>query len=265
MTRTRILFSSIAIAVAIVSVGAVPATAVTNGQLDGGAHPNVGALSADFGSGKEWICSGVLVAPRVFVTAAHCTTYLSSAGIAPHDVYVTFASTFDASGTFVRGTMVTNPGYNQRQSDPEDIAVVLLDAVPGGNVTPAQLPSTGLLDTMRASGVLRDALVTAVGYGSSQRVTGSGPPSFFYDGKRRNGVEAFSALNAAWLRLSENPARDLGGGCYGDSGGPNFLGTNGVVLSLTITGDAVCRATNTTYRLDTPSARAFLGQFVTLP
>jgi len=26
-----------------------------------------------------------------------------------------------------------------------------------------------------------------------------------------------------------------------------------------------CRATNVDYRLDTPSARSFLGQFVTLP
>jgi hypothetical protein len=27
----------------------------------------------------------------------------------------------------------------------------------------------------------------------------------------------------------------------------------------------MCRATNVDYRLDTPSARAFLGQYVTLP
>ena len=33
----------------------------------------------------------------------------------------------------------------------------------------------------------------------------------------------------------------------------------------TITGDTPCRSTNVDYRLDTPSARAFLGRFVTLP
>jgi hypothetical protein len=33
----------------------------------------------------------------------------------------------------------------------------------------------------------------------------------------------------------------------------------------TITGDAWCRATNVDYRLDTPSARAFLRQYVRLP
>jgi hypothetical protein len=36
------------------------------------------------------------------------------------------------------------------------------------------------------------------------------------------------------------------------------------VAATTITGDAVCRVTNVTYRLDTPSARHFLDDFVTV-
>ena len=62
-----------------------------------------------------------------------------------------------------------------------------------------------------------------------------------------------------------NPAKDDGGTCYGDSGGPNFLGDTNIIAAITITGDAVCRSTNVVYRLDTESARAFLGQYVTLP
>ena len=38
-----------------------------------------------------------------------------------------------------------------------------------------------------------------------------------------------------------------------------------IIAGMTITGEFVCRATNVDYRLDTPSARAFLGQFVRLP
>jgi hypothetical protein len=38
-----------------------------------------------------------------------------------------------------------------------------------------------------------------------------------------------------------------------------------IVAATTITGDFMCRATNVDYRLDTPSARGFLGQYVTLP
>jgi len=37
------------------------------------------------------------------------------------------------------------------------------------------------------------------------------------------------------------------------------------VAGTTITGDFMCRATNVDYRMDTASARAFLGQYVTLP
>jgi len=62
-----------------------------------------------------------------------------------------------------------------------------------------------------------------------------------------------------------NPATGDGGTCFGDSGGPNFLGSTNTIAATTITGDAVCRATNVDYRLDTASARSFLQQFVTLP
>ncbi len=37
------------------------------------------------------------------------------------------------------------------------------------------------------------------------------------------------------------------------------------MAGTTITGDFMCRATNVDYRMDTPSARAFLGQWVMLP
>ena len=78
-----------------------------------------------------------------------------------------------------------------------------------------------------------------------------------------------NAVTKAWLRISMNPARDDGGTCYGDSGGPNFLGAGSsetnIVAATTITGDSMCRATNVDYRLDTASARSFLGSYVTLP
>ena len=69
--------------------------------------------------------------------------------------------------------------------------------------------------------------------------------------------------------LSQNPATGNGGTCYGDSGGPNFLGAGAsetnILAATTITGDTACRSTNVDFRLDTPSARAFLGQYVALP
>jgi hypothetical protein len=38
-----------------------------------------------------------------------------------------------------------------------------------------------------------------------------------------------------------------------------------LVVSNTVTGDTVCKATDKTYRIDTPSARDFLDDFVHLP
>ncbi len=81
------------------------------------------------------------------------------------------------------------------------------------------------------------------------------------------------ATNCAGLRSTADTAHAAAAGnrgtCYGDSGGPDFLGAGttetNIVAGTTITGDYVCRATNVDYRLDTPSARAFLGQFVRLP
>jgi hypothetical protein len=66
-------------------------------------------------------------------------------------------------------------------------------------------------------------------------------------------------------QLSMNPSTGNGGTCYGDSGGPHFLGDSNIVVSITVTGDAWCRATDVTYRMDTDSARSYLADFVDLP
>jgi hypothetical protein len=55
--------------------------------------------------------------------------------------------------------------------------------------------------------------------------------------------------------MSMNPSTGSGGTCYGDSGGPHFLRDSKVVVSVTVTGDRWCRATDKTYRLDTDQAR----------
>ena len=98
---------------------------------------------------------------------------------------------------------------------------------------------------------------------------GKGGATFHYQDVRYRTVGTVNAMTPTWLRASMNASTGNGGTCYGDSGGPNFLGAGAtetnIVAATTITGDFVCRATNVDYRLDTPSARAFLGQFVTLP
>lgn len=158
------------------------------------------------------------------------------------------------------------PGVRlRRTSDTHDIAVVLLDEAPAG-ITPAQLPTAGLLDQLKASHQLLTQTFTAVGYGTVREDKTGGPHGFLdSDGVRMYALQSALNLEKAWLLLSMNPSTGSGGTCYGDSGGPHFLGSSNIVVGITITGDRWCRATDETYRTDTAAARNFLKNYVTLP
>jgi hypothetical protein len=255
-----IIFAAAAVAVAALCVAGT-AFAITNGEPDGNRHPEVGALLAlqAFPDGTWEECTGTLIAPRVFLTAEHCDLGVSR-------VEVTFASTFDrATSTTYWGTWHGDPAYSQSQSDPHDIAVVVLDKAVKG-ITPARLPSAGSLSNLSGS-----QQFTSVGYGAQSVTNGPGGKTFHYADIRYVAVGTLSSLpgNDSWLRISQNASTGNGGTCYGDSGGPNFLGAGAsetnIVAATTITGDTPCRSTNVDYRMDSPSARAFLAQFVTLP
>jgi secreted trypsin-like serine protease len=264
-------FAAVLVLLAGLVLGAGTAGAITFGQPDGSRHPNVGALLADWdpdSPGPDILCSGTLVAPTVYLTAAHCTAFLESEGIT--QVWVTFAPTYDEDATstagLLPGTYVTHPEFGSGgASDPHDIAVVLLREAPG--IAPAALPTTGLLDQLKAGHQLRDRTFTAVGYGTVREVKTGGPHAFLFDGVRRYALQSALNLEKSWLLLSMQPSTGNGGGCYGDSGGPHFLGgvKGNLIVSITITGDAMCRATDKTYRLDTAAARDFLDDFVALP
>src|SRR4029453_9894768 len=59
---------------AVLVVAAQPASAVTDGALDGNAHPFVGLMVAqDSGGNPLWRCSGTLLSSTLFLTAGHCT------------------------------------------------------------------------------------------------------------------------------------------------------------------------------------------------
>jgi secreted trypsin-like serine protease len=230
----------------------------------------VGALLADWDEespGLDIYCSGSLIAPRVFLTASHCTQGLAVGhNIAPHDVWVTFAPTYDEDSTstagLFRGTYHTNPLYaSGGANNTYDIATVVLDTAPGR--TPARLPTVGLLSDLKADGSSYDQTFTAVGYGTVREDKTGGPHAFFFDGIRRYALQSFLSLQPAWPTLNMNPSTGSGGTCYGDSGGPHFLGgvSSNLIVSVTVTGDAMCRTTDKTYRIDTPWARDFLKQF----
>ena len=241
-------------AILAVLAPASPAAAIVYGFPDGTAHPNVGGLvSPTQYSDGTWIyCSGTLISSTVFLTAAHCAED-------GERVAVTFDTDYEADDAVYSGTFQADPLYNQSQNDPHDIAVVVLDG-PVAGVTPASLPEANSLAALSVGQTF-----TSVGYGAYEVTNGPGGHRYLYNDVRMRATGSLNAVNKSWLRISGNPATGDGGTCYGDSGGPNFLGTTDIVAAITITGDAICRATNVVYRLDTESARAFLSQYVALP
>ena len=276
--RFRAIFST-AVAVAL-AVATIRLAAITYGFVDtNNTFSNTGAFIVQSPTTGQIfpICSGTAIASDVFLTASHCTAYFEST-LAPRG-FTAFVS-FDQSIPFGELTtnrtrlipvtqVVTNPNYNQAQSDTGDIGVLLVDPRDTKGITPAPLPTAGLLDQLAAAHALDGVAFTNAGYGLQNRVVGGGVP-YFQDVNpipRMFSFSTFNALNTTFLRLSQNPSTGNGGTCFGDSGGPQFLDVGGTrtIVSITITGDAVCRSTNVAYRLDSDSARAFLAPFVALP
>lgn len=253
----RLCAAGVAIVAMLAFVGA--AAAIVYGEPDGEGHPNVGALLAPqaYSDGTWAACSGTLISPTIFLTAEHCDFGVDR-------MAVTFASTYvSGKSKAYWGTWHGDPLYSGAQGDPHDLAVIVLDKAVTG-ITPAQLPTAGSLANLPDT-----QSFTSVGYGAQSVTIDRGPTFHYADTRFVATSDTLLTTNKAWLRISMNPSLGDGGTCYGDSGGPNFLGAGAtetnIVAATTITGDFMCRATNVDYRLDTASARAFLGQFVTLP
>lgn len=243
--RRLIVLGVLAVALSVTAA----ASGVIGGVADNGAHPSTGALLLPTADGLAPQCSGVLVAPRVFLTAGHCT----DAALAAGGAYVVFGDALSSdTWTPIHGTAVTDPAYGANKKDPHDLGVVLLDSP--APVAPVTLPKAGLADTVAKKGTP----LVSVGYGYSQR---TGKKGFVYDGARYSAAIPVAKQTAAMLTFNETNGASL---CFGDSGGPQYVDGTSTIVSVTSGGDTKCKSGETT-RLDTPSVRAFLSQYVTLP
>jgi len=269
-TWHRSLIATI-IVVVLLSVFASPASAIVYGEPDGNDHPFVGSMVLRVpGEGLFQWCSGTLISETVFLTASHCTIGVDEflAANPGFEMLVTFDPAISESGTFFTGTLHTNPNFpGNGASDTGDVAVIVLDQSPG--IAPASLPTAALLDQLKDSHILNNTRFTAVGYGTIRVTNRTGFQGILDNLDRNRAEQGFNSLTKAWLTLPMNVSTGNGGTCYGDSGGPHFIHLDGeettIVASVTVTGDAPCKATDKTYRMDTESARSFLSNFVDLP
>lgn len=245
------------------SVGASPASAVTDGELDGNGHPYVGLMVAQTAAGQPlWRCSGTLISPTIFLTAGHCTEAPAGHVEIWFDADVEsgipgngYPFTGDAGGT-----PFTHPQYDPNAFFLFDLGVVVLDT-PVVMATYGALPSLGQNAAYRKANPGSHAVYTAVGYGLQQinpvfvqaeRVRMVAKPHII----QINGglVGDFSLL------LSNN--HSTGGTCFGDSGGPNFIGNTNIIGGVTSFGlNGNCAGTGGVYRVDQPDDLAWLSTF----
>lgn len=262
---------------ALVLLVPASALAVWGGAPDGNDHPSVGAMYFDFDENGsidwyELICSGSYAGPShddldVFLTAGHCLPP-AEFGIPPQALWVSFDN--DGKDGFDSLIQVQAyhqmPGFGHDLGDLRDLGILLLpqDSVAAPAV---ELPPANHMDDLKSAGDLKFRIVDVVGYGVTPLWELTGPIVFDFDGVRKAGTSIITGLAKANVRYNQN-RNGIGTGsgvCFGDSGSPQFDEGTLLVLSVTSGGNGQCNANNHNYRVDTPQARDFLDDFLTLP
>jgi secreted trypsin-like serine protease len=293
----RFVFRSVA--VAIVGIGALigvitPATAITGGVEDTeNTYSNVGMVVFYQPDGR-FRCSGTLIAPRVFLTAAHCTfqdigqvivTFdpeisrtaeeseidipraaddsgpddaVSAVGYVPGDIV---APAYEGEQTWFLGTARTHPQYSDFTDlrNWNDSGVIILNTAPGLPTAPLA-PENYLNDFQQP--VLNTTEFLTIGYGTEVRQADSGsqtPTPMRQPIVRRYTTEIGQKLTDQILQLNGNESdpRAGGGTCFGDSGGPAMHG--GYVVGDTSYGYTNnCRYLGGYQRVDIPVVRNWL-------
>jgi hypothetical protein len=252
---------------------AQPAAAIVGGQRDD-VHTNVGIVRFTTDSGR-FRCSGTLISPTVVLTAGHCT---GDTGSSPAtNVYVSFntdlpldplapgispAESAARAANYITGTAHPDPGWTGKLSisQQHDQGVVVLDAPATSkwpDITPAPLLPVGALDGNQ--GALKNRTFTLVGYG----VDIGAKKTQVVVLERRSTTSFLKNVQdeVVTFQINDRDSKAGGGSCFGDSGGPAFLGPF-VVGDSSFVNSFSCNATAGYQRVDTPYARAFLEQFV---
>lgn len=258
MMKTKSLKKSYIWLLVLIILGLVLITssvtfAITDGELDGNNHPYVGLMVAlDADGNPLWRCSGTLLSPTLYLTAGHCTESPAERATIWFDADVESGipdNGYPFEGD-VTGTTYTHPQYDTNAFFLYDLGVVVLDE-PMPMDEYGVLPEEDQLDVLATQRGKQDVTFTAVGYGL-QRIN---PVFVEAERVRMYATPHLIQINTPGftgdfsLLLSNN--HSTGGTCFGDSGGPNFLGTSNVIAGVTSFGlNGNCGGTGGVYRVD---------------
>lgn len=267
MRKTLALFVVLAAAVFV----APASQAITDGELDLNGHPYVGLMVAQDGDGNPlWRCSGTLLSAKIFVTAGHCTEspaerveiWFDDGSPIPIGNPGNDSPDYPFTGN-VGGTPYTHPDYNPNAFFLRDVGVVVLDGAGWPIGTYGALPGLNSLDALKTKRGQSNQSFTSVGYGL-QKIN----PVFVEAARTRMvatphliqiNVPGFTGDFS--LLLSNNAS--TGGTCFGDSGGPNFLGNSNVIAGVTSFGiNGNCAGTGGVFRLDRSWSLNFINSFL---
>jgi hypothetical protein len=255
------------------------ASAVTDGEMDGEDHPHVVLLLMETELGFKYRCSATMLSPTVVLTAGHCTSnygYIEEEGdysamrvFTESDVDNGDNSYPDAGPNSVEAvSWATHPLYETAPFYVHDVGVVILEE-PGvvGLDVYGVLPEVDQLDELMPRRGQKDTFFTAVGYGLQASFPDGADWKTQADRVRMVAYPHLLQLNAPGMTgdysmlLSNN--HNTGGTCYGDSGGPNFLGDTNIVAGVTSFGMNVsCAGTGGVFRMDRQNVLDFVEPFL---
>lgn len=255
----------------ILALAVSPVAAITDGEPDGNGHPFVGLMVAQDADGNPlWRCSGTLLSPTVFLTAGHCT----EAPAAHAEIW--FAADVDAGipgngypfHGEVGGTPYSHPDYNPDAFVLRDVGVVVLDepyATPGNQY--GALPTLNQFDSWKTKRGLQNVTFTSVGYGLQKSFPDAASWQTVANRVRMVAHPKLNQINVPGftgdfsLLLSNNAS--TGGTCFGDSGGPNFVGNSNVVAGVTSFGiNGNCAGTGGVFRMDRSWSLNWVSSFL---